>query len=39
VKYTEYPSVGHDVWIRAYGEAELVEWLFAQRRRDLSDKN
>jgi predicted peptidase len=39
VKYTEYPSVGHDVWIRAYGEPELVEWLFAQRRRDLSDKN
>ena len=33
VKYTEYPNVGHDVWIRAYAEPELAEWLFTQRRR------
>jgi len=33
VRYTEYPDVGHDVWIRAFGERELPEWMFAQRRR------
>lgn len=32
VKYTEYPEVGHDVWLRAYGEPNLIEWLFAQSR-------
>lgn len=32
VRYTEYPDVGHDVWTRAFGERELPEWLFAQRR-------
>jgi predicted peptidase len=32
VQYTEYPGVGHDSWTRAYGEAELWPWLFAQRR-------
>ncbi len=31
-KYTEYPGVGHNSWDRAYGEAELYDWLFAQRR-------
>lgn len=30
VRYTEYPGVGHDSWDRAYGEAELWQWLFAQ---------
>jgi predicted peptidase len=32
VRYTEYPGVGHNAWDRAYGEAELWDWLFAQRR-------
>ena len=32
VNYTEYPGVGHNSWEKAYSEAELVEWLFAQRR-------
>jgi predicted peptidase len=31
VRYTEYPGVGHNAWDRAYGEAELWSWLFAQR--------
>jgi predicted peptidase len=31
VKYTEYPEVGHDVWLRAYAEPGLLDWLFAQR--------
>jgi predicted peptidase len=33
VRYTEYPTVGHDVWSRAFRERDLPEWLFAQRRR------
>jgi predicted peptidase len=32
VHYTEYEGVGHDSWTRAYGEAALWEWMFAQRR-------
>lgn len=32
VRYTEYPDVGHDVWTRAFAEADLAEWLFAQRK-------
>jgi predicted peptidase len=33
VHYTEYKGVNHAAWERAYGEASLWEWLFAQRRR------
>jgi hypothetical protein len=33
VKYAEYPDVGHDVWTRAFRERDLLEWMFAQRRR------
>jgi len=32
VRYVEYPGVGHNAWDRAYGDAELWEWLFRQRR-------
>ena len=31
-KYAEYPDVGHDSWVKAWNEPELVEWLFAQER-------
>lgn len=31
VRYTEIPGMGHNIFEAAYGEAELVEWLFAQR--------
>ena len=31
VKYSEYPDVGHDVWMRAFAERDVPEWLFAQR--------
>jgi predicted peptidase len=31
-RYTEYPGVGHDVWLHALKEPELVDWLFAQHR-------
>jgi lysophospholipase L1-like esterase len=30
--YSEYPYVAHDSWTFAYGEPELLPWLFAQRR-------
>ena len=33
VEYTEYPGVGHNSWDRAYGDADAIEWLLAQRRR------
>ena len=32
VKYTEYEGVGHDSWIKAYAEADLVPWLLSHRR-------
>lgn len=31
-KYTEYPGVGHDSWMKAYEDAEMWQWLFAQRK-------
>jgi predicted peptidase len=31
-KYTEYPDVGHDVWLHALKEPGLVDWLFSQHR-------
>jgi predicted peptidase len=31
-KYTEYPGVKHNSWINAYKEADLLPWLFAQRK-------
>ncbi|MCX7700159.1 MAG: dienelactone hydrolase family protein [Gemmataceae bacterium] len=33
-KYTEYPGVGHDSWTPTYRNAEVLEWLFKQRRGD-----
>ncbi len=32
LKYTEYPGVGHNSWLNAYWEADLWDWMFAQRR-------
>jgi len=29
-KYTEYKGVGHDSWVKAYSEKELLDWLFKQ---------
>jgi predicted peptidase len=31
-KYTEYPGVGHDSWVPASKDPELLPWLFAQKR-------
>lgn len=33
VKYTEYPGVGHDSWIKAYGDPELLKWMLAQKKK------
>ena len=30
VRYSEYQGLGHNIAAKAYGEAGLVEWLFAQ---------
>jgi len=32
VKWTEYAGVGHASWDRAFGEAQVYDWLFEQRR-------
>lgn len=32
VHFTEYAGVGHGAWDRAYGEASMWTWLFAQKR-------
>lgn len=31
-RYTEYKSVGHEIWERVFAEPELSEWLFAQHK-------
>jgi predicted peptidase len=31
-RYSEYSNAGHDVWLRAFTEPDLVDWLFAQHR-------
>lgn len=31
-KYTAYARVGHDSWVRAFSEPDLLPWLFAQKR-------
>jgi len=31
-KDTEYPEVGHDCWVPASKEPELLPWLFSQKR-------
>ncbi len=33
VRYTEYPDIEHDSWKEAYRSRQLIEWLFAQRKK------
>jgi predicted peptidase len=33
VRYVEFPGIGHNAWDRAYGDAEIWEWLFRQSSR------
>ena len=32
VRFTRYPGVGHNSWIKAYNTVELYEWLIRQER-------
>ena len=32
VQYTEYPGVKRNSWLKAYWEADMWKWMFAQRR-------
>lgn len=32
VRYTEYPNVGHDAWVPAYDDPDLIPWLLSHRR-------
>jgi len=32
VSFTVYPGVGHDSWVQAYEDPELVPWLLAHKR-------
>ena len=32
VRYTEYEGVAHNSWDRAYGNKDMIEWLFKQTR-------
>lgn len=33
VHYTEYEGVSHNCWDRAYSDAEMLRWLFAQSKK------
>ncbi len=39
VKYTEFPGVGHGSWGPAWSEAELLPWLFEQKRATTPQTN
>jgi predicted peptidase len=32
LRYSEYHGVGHEVWMRAFAEPDLVPWIAAQKR-------
>ncbi len=34
VKYTVYPDVGHDAWVKAYDDDTLYTWLLSHERAD-----
>ncbi len=31
-KYTEYPGVGHNSWTQTFANAEVLQWLFTQKK-------
>ena len=37
-KYTEYPGVKHNSWMKAYQSRELWKWMFEQRRPSAPEK-
>jgi predicted peptidase len=32
-KYTEYEKVGHNSWEKAYGDPQMYEWMFGQKKK------
>ncbi len=34
VRYTKYPNVAHDAWVKAYDTEELYEWFMQQSRKE-----
>ncbi len=38
-KYTEYPGVGHNSYVNAFKEPELLPWLFSQKRSQVTAAN
>lgn len=32
-KFTEFPGVGHDSWVKAYSDAQTWDWLFQQTKK------
>lgn len=32
IAYTEYPGVGHNSWDLTYGDAQVIEWMLAQKK-------
>jgi len=32
VRFTEYPGVEHNCWVKAFAEPDLMRWLFAQSK-------
>lgn len=39
IKYTEFTDKGHNVWDYAFQSGEVLDWLFAQSRKTVSDRN
>ena len=33
VKYSEYPGVHHNSWVNAFGEKDLLNWLFSKTKK------
>ena len=33
IRYREYPGAGHNVWTRTYGDSEVLDWLFSQKKK------
>jgi len=30
VRYTEYPGMGHDSWLKAYDDADFIKWMLSK---------
>lgn len=38
VRFTLYPKVDHDSWVQAFGEPELLPWLFSKKKEKQSQQ-